>query len=329
MRAHFYWYNKDKVKPKVIPPWAEMSIKSFKKFHPEFPTVLHSNLPNPNFKSVDEFINDDVPPCPHPKGWVFIQNSVDYKKLYDAYNEGNSLYLDIDITFIRRLPDEFLYPKEKATTINIYGNWRPSFCLASFSVEDSKNPFFKEFMDWYSKDYNTTDYNWNANFVGGLVSNYYKDKVKQLNPFILYDNVPTQIEWSFDDYYNNPSKKHVCGIHWGTGIVKTNYEKTKNQINAWNEAELFIENEKFYPKHYKINKNAWKNQLHVYSNELNEKILEYISKAKQVHKIIVVHSPQYLEQYDGEGVMFTIDMNKEENQNTYGGIHILAEEVLQ
>lgn len=325
MKAHFYWYNKDKTQ--TTPPWVEMSMKSFKKFHPEIPVIFHSNLPNPEFKNVDEFINDDVPPCPHEKGWVFIQNSVDYKKLYDAYNEGNGIYLDTDITFIRRLPDEFLNPKEKATTINIYGNWRPSFCLASFSVEDNQNPFFKEYMQWYGKDYNTTDYNWNANFVGGLVANYHKDRVKQLNPYILYDNVPTHLDWSFSDYYNNPNKKDVCGIHWGTGHVRKNYDETRKQINAWNESELFIDKNIFYPKHYKINKTAWKNQLHIYSKTVSEKMFEYIQKAKEVHKTVIVHTPDFHETFDVEGVYFTMEMNKVELEKTYGGIHLLEEEI--
>lgn len=325
MKAHFYWYSKDLLS--LVPPWIEMSIKSFKKFHPEIPTVLHSNLPTPNFKTVDEFIADDVPPCPHEKGWVFIQNSVDYKKLYDAYHIGEGIFLDTDITFCRRLPEEFLKPDHKATTINIYGNYHPSFCLASFSVGTKNNPFFKEYMEWYGKDYNTVDYNWNANFVGGLISNYYKDMVKQLDPYILYDNVPIQLDWSFADYYNAEEKQHVCGVHWGTGIVRDNYEKTKKIVNAWNEAEKFIETGKFYPKHYKIQKAKWHNQLHVYCNTISIRIMRYILKAKDIHKNVVVHSHEYFEEFDHDGVLFTMDMNKTVNQKTYGGIHLLEEEI--
>lgn len=336
--AHFYWFSKKPADP--MPEGIPLSVTTFKKFHPEFRTVLHTNLENlPEIAGLDEIRKEELPECPNkksgPKGWVNLQHPVDYKRLLDAVAEGG-VFLDMDFTFIRRLPEEFLRPAGgKVCAYNIYENWHPSFCIASFSVEKKGNAFLKAWIDWYGEDYNTVDFNWNGNFVGGLVENYFPGATKHLGTAPLYDYVPAgKMDWNFRDYYTNPSKVNVCAVHWGTCYV---ISVKKDEVNAWTSAKHFTETGMFLEDFAETGKSlvgldfsaqsSRTYRCHVYvmkDEDLTEELQKFVEDKIQKHGLVLVHCNDIIKASEIlPGQEVSADMDVQTCFKKAGGIHMI------
>ena len=245
MKCHFFWYSSD---PIVWQHWHSVAMRSFKKFHPDFTVVLHTNqnVPLPkSWKFVDIVDVADVQPCPQRgKQWAGPQNSTDYMKGWTALNEPEpSLYSDIDFTFIGRIPDHVIKPDGNIMRApRLYHGWRCDLSPGLFFVSGPGNKIIEEWVNWYKLDYVNGVYHFNAMYTLGFLSYRFPEAIEIIKTETFYKYVPVTTDWDFEKWHSTASD--TCCIHWGTWLIKV---QPQDGLTAWHAARDFAYTGKHTP----------------------------------------------------------------------------------
>lgn len=119
----------------------------------------------------------------------YVTHETDFLKLDLGYKEGG-IFMDVDMLHLRRVPDWFLYPKNKMYVSN-YNNrpqseWEQTIGLANaFWSVNPGNPFVKRWLDGFMKFY--LYFNYVSTPCGWPISLRSNEKLKPYWEFVNMD----------------------------------------------------------------------------------------------------------------------------------------------
>jgi len=223
MKAHFYWIGGSP------PKYAIDCLNTFSKYHPDIPILIHTDAHNSFSNTTYEVTSCDIPN--NTIGLNILQHKVDFMKLRDAIKYGG-LFLDLDILFVSRLPDEFLYPTHFISTL-LYNTKKIPFAMAIGSFASPPNNEFAIdcLQGWHSDP--SDEYGFNACKRPYLRHSLFKKAIVSLVEGRLLAGAIANEREKIGVFYDTMIKHpEVRALHFGSEYAGNNdWKKCLTKIN--------------------------------------------------------------------------------------------------